>query len=137
GHSSSDTILNYTRKIIIETLANDGSAEGGKDGMDAQLIIINKNKNTLQFSLANNPLWLIRNEKLIEYKTDKMPVGKHDNQNNPFAKQEIKIEKGDLIYLTTDGYADQFGGPNKKKFKSSALKNLLIANANKTMAEQK
>ena len=137
GQSTSDTILNYTRKIIIDTLANDGSIEGGKDGMDAALIILNKEKTTLQFTLANNPLWLIRNGELIEYKADKMPVGKHDNQNQPFTKIEIGLEKGDQIYLSTDGYADQFRGENQKKFKSSTLKKLLLSISDKSMSEQR
>ncbi|MBK8927926.1 MAG: SpoIIE family protein phosphatase [Crocinitomicaceae bacterium] len=158
--TSSDDILNFTRTKIIQTLANDGSAEGGKDGMDAVLLLFNKEKTKLEFSLANNPLWLIRQSSntppdadsplprrgaggedggwgLTEYHPDKMPVGKHDKQNIPFTKQEIDLQKGDLIYIFTDGFADQFGGEKGKKFKYSALKELLLANAEKPMEEQK
>ncbi|MDP2384844.1 MAG: tetratricopeptide repeat protein [Bacteroidota bacterium] len=130
-------ILNKTRSIIIETLANDGSMEGGKDGMDAALIVFNSEKTKGEFSLANNPLWLIRKGELIEYKPDKMPVGKHDRQDVPFSKQEILLEKDDLIYILTDGYADQFGGEKGKKFMYKPLKELLLSVQDKTMSEQR
>jgi len=135
--SASNELLNFTRKIIIQTLANDGSKEGGKDGMDAALLIFNKEKTKLEFTLANNPLWLIRNNELIEHKPDKMPVGKHDFQDRPFTKNEIDLQKGDLIYIFTDGFADQFGGEKGKKFKYISLKELLLSIASKSMDEQK
>ncbi|MDP2384845.1 MAG: tetratricopeptide repeat protein [Bacteroidota bacterium] len=130
-------ILNKTRNIIIATLANDGSMEGGKDGMDAALIVFDSQKTKAEFSLANNPLWLIRKGELIEYKPDKMPVGKHDRQDVPFSKQEILLEKGDTIYILTDGYADQFGGERGKKFMYKPLKELLLSVQDKTMSEQR
>lgn len=155
GFNSSNEILDYTRKTIIQTLANDGSAEGGKDGMDAALLIFNKNKSKLEFSLANNPLWIVRSStssdqmtssdhttnseskvELIEFKPDKMPVGKHDKQNIAFSKNEIELQKGDLIYVFTDGFADQFGGEKGKKFKYASLKELLLSIAEKSMEEQ-
>lgn len=136
GHSEADDIFNQTRATIIKTLANDGSAEGGKDGMDASLVIFNSDFTKVDFALANNPLWLIRNKELIEFKADKMPIGKHDNQAIPFTKHSLDLQKGDLIYLLTDGYADQFGGEDGKKFKSKSLKNLLESIAHLPMYEQ-
>lgn len=130
-------ILNQTRNIVIETLANDGSKEGGKDGMDAALIVFDQQKTKAEFSLANNPLWLIRNRELIEYKADKMPIGKHDKQDQSFTKHELLLEKGDTIYIFTDGYADQFGGEKGKKFMYKPLKELLLSIQGNTMNDQK
>jgi serine phosphatase RsbU (regulator of sigma subunit) len=137
GQTRSDEILNHTRRTIIQTLANDGSAEGGKDGMDAVLLIFNHDKTELEFSLANNPLWIIRTGELLEFKADKMPVGRHDKQDTLFARNTEKLHKGDLIYVFTDGFADQFGGEKGKKFKYAALKDLLLSVAEKPMEEQK
>jgi phosphoserine phosphatase RsbU/P len=137
GCLASDEILNHTRSTIIETLANDGSTEGGKDGMDAALIIFNPDKSELEFSLANNPLWIIRGGELLEFKADKMPVGRHDKQDTLFTRHSEKLQKEDLIYIFTDGFADQFGGEKGKKFKYASLKELLLSIADKPMEEQK
>ena len=120
-------ILDYTRQRIMEHMANDGSAEGGKDGMDAIICNFDFANNKLQFALANNPLWLIRDSELIEYKADKMPVGKAMGEIKPFTLQEIELKKNDLIIMITDGFADQFGGPKGKKFMYKPLKELLIS----------
>jgi serine phosphatase RsbU (regulator of sigma subunit)/F0F1-type ATP synthase assembly protein I len=130
-------ILNTTRKIIIDRLKNDGSAEGGKDGMDCSIICFDfKNKN-ITVSAANNPVWIVRGLETIEIKPDKMPVGKHDKQDVSFTQQKIDIQKGDVIYTLTDGFADQFGGSLGKKFMSKKLRELLSKNAQLPMNEQK
>jgi serine phosphatase RsbU (regulator of sigma subunit) len=120
-------ILDYTRQRIMEHMANDGSEEGGKDGMDAVICNFDFNNNTLQFAAANNPLWLIRNNELIEFKPDKMPVGKAMGEIKPFTLQEVQLQKGDFIVMLTDGYADQFGGERGKKFMYKPLKELLLS----------
>ena len=81
----------------------------------------------MQFAAANNPLWLIRNGELIEFKPDKMPVGKAMGEIKPFTLKEIQLQKGDLIIMLTDGYADQFGGEKGKKFMYKPLKELLLS----------
>jgi serine phosphatase RsbU (regulator of sigma subunit) len=129
-YNSPSGILNETRKIIIERLKKDGSVEGGKDGMDASLIVLNKEKTKLVCAAANNPIWIIRNHEIIEMEPDKMPVGKHDKDRILFTEREFDLQKGDLIFLFTDGFADQFGGPKGKKFKYSNLKELFLENAN-------
>jgi serine phosphatase RsbU (regulator of sigma subunit) len=129
GFVRPDEILIHTRNIIIETLANDGSEEGGKDGMDCSLLSFDFKNMKLQFALANNPVWIIRNQTCIEYTADKMPVGKHDKQSVPFTLHEIELHKGDIIYTFTDGFADQFGGPRGKKFKYANLQKLLLENS--------
>src|SRR5688500_6030163 len=91
----------------------------------------------LEFALANNPLWLVRDKKIDEFKPDKMRVGKHSGDPVPFRMQTMALQKGDIVYTFTDGYADQFGGPNGKKFKYKQLQQLLMLNSDKTMTEQK
>jgi tetratricopeptide (TPR) repeat protein len=129
-------ILNLTRTGIIERLKKDGSPEGGKDGMDAALLKFDFPGRLLSFALANNPLWLIRNGTLTEFAPDKMPVGKHDQQHFPFTQHQVNLQNGDLIYIFTDGYSDQFGGPKGKKFKHTKLKELLLQHSNLPLKEQ-
>ena len=134
--TSPSEILNYTRTEIINRLKKDGSEEGGKDGMDCSLIILNKEKTKLTYAAANNPIWIIRENELIELKPDKMPVGKHDKDQNPFTQHEFDLQKGDLIYSLTDGMPDQFGGTKGKKYKYTQLKEFLISISMLSMHEQ-
>ncbi|MDI1356327.1 MAG: SpoIIE family protein phosphatase [bacterium] len=127
--------LDVTRARIMEHMANDGSKDGGKDGMDAVLACFNFEKKQLRFAAANNPLWLIRKGELIEFKPDKMPVGKPMGQLIPFKEQVIDLRDGDLVVMITDGYADQFGGPNGKKFMHQALKELILNYSHLSMQE--
>lgn len=130
-------ILNFTRKKIIQTLANDGSEEGGKDGMDCSLISFDFKNNLLNFAQANNPIWIIRNKELLEFAPDKMPVGKHSRDSISFSQQSFSIQRGDQIYTLTDGLPDQFGGPKSKKFMYKQLKGLLLTNSNLPLPQQK
>ena len=129
-------ILNVQRTEIIKALNPPGSTEVSRDGMDCILCVYDFDKMLLHFALANNPLWLVRNGKLIEFKPDKMPVGKYIEDAQPFNLQTINLQKGDIIYTFTDGYADQFGGPNGKKFKYKQLEELLLSNYHLPMKEQ-
>ncbi|MCF8424127.1 MAG: SpoIIE family protein phosphatase [Bacteroidia bacterium] len=135
-------ILNHTRQTIINRLKRDGSAEGGKDGMDCSLIVFDFKNKQLHIAAAHNPVWILRkhengNVELIEIKPDKMPVGKHDRDQESFTSHSIKINEGDIIYTLTDGFPDQFGGDKGKKFMSKNLKDLLLANAELPMNKQK
>jgi serine phosphatase RsbU (regulator of sigma subunit) len=131
-------ILNHTRETIIERLKKDGSAEGGKDGMDCSLISFNFTNNTITYSTANNPIWVAQENgtKLLELKPDKMPVGKHDKDKEPFTQNTVQLNKGDVVYSLTDGLPDQFGGPSGKKFMSKKLKELLLSISQEPMKEQ-
>jgi serine phosphatase RsbU (regulator of sigma subunit) len=91
----------------------------------------------LTFSCANNPLWVYRQEELMEFKADKMPVGKSPKEDMPFTLQTVALQKGDVVYAFTDGYADQFGGPKGKKFMYKQLKDALASNIALPMKEQK
>jgi serine phosphatase RsbU (regulator of sigma subunit) len=154
-------ILNKTRELIIERLKKDGSPEGGKDGMDCSLLVLNHDKTELTFASANNPVFIVRsvtssgisqladgvsrsetkelNEsvtELVEAKPDKMPVGKHDKDQTPFTLQTVSLQKGDVIYTLTDGFPDQFGGEKSKKYMIKNLKNLFLSIAHLPMVEQ-
>ncbi|MBS1650909.1 MAG: serine/threonine-protein phosphatase [Bacteroidetes bacterium] len=130
-------ILDNVRKGIIESLNPEGSDEESKDGMDCVLCAYDFKNMKLEFAAANNPLWLIRNNQIIEYKPDKMPVGKYGDSVNPFTLQAIDLLEGDIIYTFTDGFADQFGGPKGKKFKYKQLQEVLLSIHQKPMEEQK
>lgn len=130
-------ILNTTRKIIIERLKKDGSADGGKDGMDCSLISFDIKEHKLTYAAANNPVWIVREQNILEFNPDKMPVGKHDRDNIPFSQHDLELKKGDVVYAITDGMPDQFGGPNGKKYKYKQLKELLITIAQLPMQDQK
>jgi serine phosphatase RsbU (regulator of sigma subunit) len=131
-----DEILNKLRSKIIHALEQKGVTQQ-KDGMDISLCVWNKLDNTLEFAGANNPLWLLRDKELLEYKADKMPIGSYLENEVPFSSTTISLQHGDFIFLSTDGYADQFGGPKGKKYKYKPLIESLIKNSSLSMSEQK
>lgn len=131
-------ILDKTRELVIETFEHKGKTLNSadvKDGMDISLCSINKSTNELNWSGANNPLWIIRKGQLTEYKPNKQPIGKVDAPV-PFTNHTIHLQKYDQIYLFSDGFADQFGGEKGKKFKMSNLKELFLLNSHLTMDRQ-
>ena len=129
-------ILNKLREKILQELRQTGKENENKDGMDISLIRLNLITGELQWAGANNPIYIVRNEELITVKPDKQPIGYFFNMQ-PFTNHEFKMEKGNRLYLFTDGYADQFGGPEGKKFKYAALKNLLVSLQMFDMSKQK
>lgn len=142
GFTEPSDILNATRKTIIERLKKDGSAEGGKDGMDCSLLMFDFKHLVLKIAAANNPVWIVRNSgteaiEVLEIKPDKMPVGKHDRQGTSFTQQEVQLQSGDVVYTLTDGFPDQFGGEKGKKFMSKNLRELLASHSHFPMSQQK
>ena len=137
GMTNPAQIFNETRKIIIDRLKKDGSEDGGKDGMDASIIAFDFDNNKFNYAAAQNPIWIVRNNELIEIKPEKMPVGKHDNDIVPFVGGQFETQKGDMIYTITDGFQDQFGGDKNKKFKVKPFKDYLVSIAHLSMQEQK
>ena len=125
-------IFNHARMRLIENLGK----EGQKDGFDGILLCINKTKNTITYSAANNAPLLFSENALNELAMDKMPVGIGEKALS-FTNHSIPYKAGDTLYLYTDGYADQFGGPKGKKFKYKQLNDLLLANSAKTLNQQK
>lgn len=130
-------VLNKVRENLIKALRTDGSEEGGKDGMDCILTAFDLKHGILHYAAANNGFYLVREKELHSFKADKMPVGKSPRDTEPFTSHTLQLQKGDVIYTLTDGYADQFGGPKGKKFKYKPLEELLLANSQLSMEEQK
>jgi len=129
-------ILNQLRNYIIESLHQSGAENESKDGIDIALCIIDPEKKKLQFAGAHNPLYLIRNNELIMYKGDRMPVSIHQNAGISFTNHEIDINEDDIIYIFSDGFVDQIGGPRKRKFMSRNLQELLLKIHQKPMDVQ-
>ena len=127
-------ILNKTRELVIETFEK--STSDVKDGMDISLLCIDKNKQQVYWSGANNALVYIHQNELKEIKADKQPIGKVDHVK-AFTTHHINFYKGDIFYLFTDGLPDQFGGPNGKKFKHKQLKELFMQFSSEPMSQQK
>jgi serine phosphatase RsbU (regulator of sigma subunit) len=130
--SEPNEILNHVRKRLIRNISRDG----GQDGMDGIVVCFDRLKNTITYSAAHNSPVIVRNKTLIEFSANKMPVG-IGVRTEPFTIHEISFEKGDMLYMYTDGYADQFGGPTGKKFKYKTLNNLLVEISDKSVQEQK
>ncbi len=143
GITEPGKILDRTRELVIEKFSKSGSDV--KDGMDISLCVLNmeNDSDNLQWSGANNPLWIIRKDavELEELKADKQPIGKY-GEPKPFTTHRINLKAGDSFYIFTDGYADQFGGVVEgsgagKKFKAATFKKLLLSIQDKSMDEQK
>ena len=132
-----DLILNNVRNEIVSALNPEGSKEVSKDGMDAVVCKLDIKNMKLQFSAANNSFYIIRNNTLMTCKADKMPVGKGHDDSVSFSFNEIELQKGDIIYTFTDGFADQFGGAHGKKFKYKPFEELLLAIHHEPMEVQK
>lgn len=129
-------ILDKTRELVISTFNK--SAENVKDGMDISLGCLNVKTKELLWSGANNPLWIVpaQSNEIIEWKPDKQPIGTYADEK-PFNTHSMVLEPQTTIYLFTDGYADQFGGENGKKFKYKQFKESILAIHNRPMKEQK
>jgi serine phosphatase RsbU (regulator of sigma subunit) len=132
-------ILGHLRSKVKEILAQEGSVNDQKDGMDMAIAIIDKEKKELQFAGADRPLFLIRkkeNYELSVLKGDMQPIGVHWEET-PFTDHLIKIRKKDTLYLFTDGFTDQYGGEKRKKFKTRNFKKLLLSVQGESMENQK
>lgn len=127
-------ILNMVRDIVIESFTN--SYEEVKDGMDIALISLDVKTKVLRFAGANSNLYVFSNDELTILKGDRQPIGKYVVSND-FNVQEIQLKPGDAFYMFTDGYADQFGGPHGKKFKTTPFIEMLESIQHLPMREQK
>jgi serine phosphatase RsbU (regulator of sigma subunit) len=121
-------ILEQLRERVISSLHQDISQnmEYSRDGMDIAVCILDIVDNSLEYAGANNPIYIVRNKELIEFKADKIPIGIHEFCNEPFTTHKIDVFQGDNIYMFSDGYADQFGGVKGKKLKYNNFKNILL-----------
>ena len=133
---SSSQILNHVNKFIIESLKQDLDTTKNRDGMDTAICIFEKDLSSVRYSGANRPLWLIRDQELIQYSPDKMSIGGNNYSDYEFTEVTIPLQKGDSIYLFSDGYPDQFGGERNKKFMTKNLKQLLLQITHLSSKEQ-
>lgn len=115
-------ILQKLSELVTEAFSNNNKQLN--DGMDISFCSISGR--TLKWAGANNPLWIVRNNQVIEFKGTRRPVGAFIN-DIPFKEENIELMQGDTIYMVTDGFSDQFGGVNGKKFKQSNLKEFILS----------
>jgi serine phosphatase RsbU (regulator of sigma subunit) len=151
GHTDTGKLLDRTRELVVERFAKSG--EEVKDGMDISLCALNRQTLELQWSGANNPLYIVRkgivserlvegvpfkdSENGIEIKPDKQPIGYENHREpEPFTTHKLTLKKGDMLYIFSDGVQDQFGGKRGKKFGPKRLRNLLESVYEKSVAEQ-
>lgn len=141
GMEKPAVILGTLKNLIQEILhCNVDDEKSMKDGLTMAIIYVDIKKMSLYFSGSYNPLYLIRNGELKEFKADRIPIGySEENEHAPssFTDYELPLKKGDLVYLFSDGYADQVGGPDRKKFYYPPFKKLLQSMSTLPMAEQK
>jgi len=130
-------ILDNLSREVVRALRQKGSFTDTKDGMDISICVVDKNANKLQFAGAYNNLYLVRKGVLNEYTADKLPIGYNEDPDKKFTTQLIDTQPEDLIYMYSDGYADQFGGANHKKFKYTTLKEKIIEIQNLPLREQR
>jgi DNA-binding response OmpR family regulator len=129
-------ILKRLREKVISALGQKGIYFEVNDGMDGSVVCYDLITKTMAYSGAFNPVYIIRNNNLIELKGNSMPLSFEENMSD-FTKQEMKLESEDLIYMFTDGYTDQFGGPRSKKFSRAQFKDTLSKNHKKPLEIQK
>jgi serine phosphatase RsbU (regulator of sigma subunit) len=136
------TIMDKMSKGVVKTLHAKGGGEDSsqqtKDGMDMSLCVLNHDTLELNYAGAFNPLYLVRDGELIQYKADKFPVGfRGEDEIRNFSNNSIQLKKGDTFYIFSDGYADQFGGPKGKKFMAGNFRELLMNASKKPILQQK
>lgn len=137
---ASDVLLEL-RNQVKKSLRQTGKDDEQKDGMDIALCAIDTKTGIMQYAGAYNPLYIIRQngngQELITFKADRMPIGISSREKDTFTNHEIELMEGDTMYLFSDGYIDQKGGPEGKKFMSKKFKDILLENVTKSMSEQK
>ncbi|MBN8697431.1 MAG: tetratricopeptide repeat protein [Bacteroidetes bacterium] len=138
GLTRPNLILNELNKGITKTLKQTQEESTVKDGMDIALCSFDPASYVLEYAGAYNSLWYIRDGKIEEVKADKQPIGLFVGEElKSFTNNAIQLQKGDTVFVFTDGYADQFGGEKGKKFKYKKLQELLLTIAHLSMQEQK
>ncbi len=138
GKNSPDQILNALNEGVTNALRQQREGHSVKDGMDMAICSFDFKTNKMEFAGAYNPMYLIRNGELTLVKGDKSPIGGFLGESlHNFSKHDFDLQEGDTIYIFSDGYADQFGGPREKKFKYKRLQELLLSIQDKDLATQK
>lgn len=135
--TSPGAILSELNRAIKKSLKQDGQKHSTKDGMDAAICTIDIETGTLRYAGANRPLWIIENGALTEIKATKVAVAGHTPEDQVYQEHELTLKAGQKFYMTTDGYADQFGGERNKKYKVKNMKNFVCSIANDDFNTQK
>lgn len=131
-------ILDDLNQGISKTLHNNAMGSTTKDGMDLALCCYDKKKKELQYAGAYNPLYLIRNSEITQIKADKFAIGTYfEDHSKKYTNHTLQLQKDDHIYVFSDGYADQFGGPKGKKFMYRRFRELLLSLTEKSMPAQR
>jgi len=130
-------ILDLLNTYVSESLNKDDEESSVRDGMDMTLCAVDYENMTLEFAGANNPLYIIRNNKFLIYKADKFAIASFHPGTKKYKNHKIQLQKEDIVYVFSDGYADQFGGPKGKKFMYKKFRNLLLEIHNEPMSVQK
>ena len=134
--TQANQVLNKLRKQIKRSLHQTGRKGETEDGMDVALCAIDTRTNILQYSGANNPVYIVQNGEFKEIKPDRMPIGFYVNETASFTNHEIQLNDGDIFYLFSDGFMDQFGGKNGFKYKASNFQQILFENHGRPMVIQ-
>ena len=139
--TQANQVLNELRKQIKHSLRQHGERDESKDGIDLALCVLDLKNSRMQFSGANNPLYLIRDVDgetvLKDFKADRMPLGYYHGKDRPFTNHEIDLKQGDTFYLFSDGFIDQKGGKDNKRYMSKGFKSLLLEIQDQSMQDQK
>ncbi len=140
--NEASVVLDELRERIKKTMSQTGEKAEQKDGMDISLCTVDTRTNTLQYAGAYNSLLIVRKDengilKLIEVKADKMPIGIYKGEEKSFTNHVVNLEKDDSVYMFSDGYMDQFGGPKGRKFLLGNFKELLLKINSESMQTQK
>jgi serine phosphatase RsbU (regulator of sigma subunit) len=139
--TQANQVLNELRSQIKHSLRQHGLPNESKDGMDMAICAIDRKKNIIQYAGANNPMYIIKDKngipELNEIKADRMPLGYYSGKDKAFTNHEIKLEIGDTFYLFSDGFIDQKGGKENRKFMSKNMKKLLLKIHDQPMYDQK
>ncbi len=139
--TQANQVLNELRKQIKYSLRQHGGRDEAKDGIDMAVCILDLKNNMMQYSGANNPLYRIRDidglPELKEVKADMMPLSYYQSKDRPFTNHEIDLEPGDTFYIFSDGFIDQKGGKDNKRFMSKPFKKMLLEIQDQPMPDQK
>ncbi len=136
--NSASNVLNRLREYIMKALNQQGREHEPKDGIDMSFCILSPETNVLDFAGAFNPLYVVKRDKgLVEIQGDKMPIGIAALEEISFTNHQVELHDGDMVYLFSDGYPDQFGGPEGKKFKYQPFRNMLLDLSKLSMEKQR
>lgn len=137
GITEANKVLEELRSQLIKSLNQEVKGAEALDGLDATLLVLDKTTQTIEFAAAGHTFYISRNNEVIEHKGDPYPVGYFFGRTKPFTKKVIPFEKGDMLYLTSDGFTEQFGGKNENLYGIKHFKDLILSCKDMNIEEQK